>query len=69
LQALTSPSEFADEVRIAGSTTSWSEIRDIFSKASGHEIKITVEGSDVQGYKHELEEKYKGKDNAVGYIR
>ncbi|KIJ52425.1 hypothetical protein M422DRAFT_222953 [Sphaerobolus stellatus SS14] len=69
LQALSNPSEFPDDVRIAGSTASWKHIREVFAKESGEDISLSVGQSDLQSFRKELDEKYQGKGPAIDYIR
>lgn len=68
MQALGSPSTYPDDICIAGTLKSHTQVRDIISRESGEQIEVKSLG-DVAAYKKELLEKSGPKENLPGYIR
>ncbi|KAF8588228.1 isoflavone reductase family protein [Ramaria rubella] len=68
LQYFSSPSTLPDDIRIAGTTTSYNQIRQIMSRESNEDINLTSLG-DPNAYKKELQERYGSGSNVAGYIR
>ncbi|KAF8517682.1 NAD-binding protein [Hysterangium stoloniferum] len=68
IQAVSSPSTFPDNIRVAGSTVSMKEIRDIMSHESGEEIQLASLGG-PETYKRDLQEEFGSKGGFRSYIR
>lgn len=66
--ALSSPSTIPDDIRVAGTTVSWEDIRQIMSKESGEDIEI-VSLDEPESFRKKTIEREGTTGKAVEYIR